>query len=104
MHARACHAKPPQLLRHKRLRSGGGGGSNWMVRWTSAQGLVWDCRVTEADLSTSLADERAWLRCLGGYAGSGGSEWVGGETDSDDDYYFPNGGSDSDDCDAYDYL
>ena len=45
-----------------------------------------------------------WLRCLDGYVGSGGSEWVGGETDSDDDYYFPSGGSDGDDCDAYDYL
>ena len=39
-----------------------------------------------------------------GYVGSGGSEWVGGETDSDDDYYFHGGGSDGDDCDAYDYL
>ena len=56
------------------------------------------------DLSISLAEERAWLRCLDGYAGSGGSEWVGGETDSDDDYYVPSGGSDGDDCDAYDYL
>ena len=57
----------------------------------------------EVDLSMttmSLADERAWLRCLDGYVGSGGSEWVGGETDSDDDYYFPGGGSDGDDCDA----
>ena len=26
---------------------------------------------------------------------------MGGETDSDDDYYFPSGGSDGDDCDAY---
>ena len=36
--------------------------------------------------------------------GSGGSEWAGGETDSDDDFYFPNGGSDGDDCDVCDYL
>ena len=64
--------------------------------------MVWDCRATEVDLSRSLADERAWLRCLSGYAGSGGGEWVGGETDSDDDYYFPSGGSDGDDCGAYD--
>ena len=50
--------------------------------------MVWDCsRATEVGLSVSLAEERAWLRCLDGYAGSGGSEWVGGETDSDDDYY-----------------
>ena len=62
------------------------------------------CAATEVDLSISLADERAWLRCLSGYVGSGGSEWVGGETDSDDDYNFPSGGSDGDDCDAYDYL
>ena len=27
-----------------------------------------------------------------------------GETDSDDDHHFPSGGSDGDDCDAYDYL
>ena len=54
------------------------------------------------DLSKSLADERAWLRCLSGYADSGGGEWAGGETDSDDDYYFPSGGSDGDDCGAYD--
>ena len=54
------------------------------------------------DLSMSLTDERAWLRCLSGYAGSGGGEWAGGETGSDDDYYFPSGGSDGDDCDAYD--
>ena len=67
-------------------------------------GMVWDHRATEVDLSISLAEERAWLRCLDGYVGSGGSEWVGGETDSDDDYYFPSGGSDGDDCDAYDYL
>ena len=49
---------------------------------------------------------RIWRRCdadLDGYVGSGGSEWVGGETDSDDDYYFPSGGSDVDDCDAYDF-
>ena len=65
-------------------------------------GMVWDCRATEVDLSRSLADERAWLRCLSGYADSGGSEWAGGETDSDDDYYFPSGGSDGDDRDAYD--
>ena len=59
----------------------------------------------QVDLSISLAEERAWrLRCLDGYVGSGGSEWVGGETDSDDDYYFPRGGGDGDDCDAYDYL
>ena len=67
-------------------------------------GMVWDCRATEVGLSMSLADERAWLRCLEGYAGSGGSEWAGGETDSDDDFYFPNGGSDGDDRDVYDYL
>jgi len=65
-------------------------------------GMVWDRRATEVDRSMSLADERAWLRYLSGYAGSGGSEWAGGETDSDDDYYFPSGGSDGDDCDAYD--
>ena len=65
-------------------------------------GMVWDCRATEVDLSKSLADERAWLRCLSVYAGSGGGEWAGGETDSDDDYYFPSGGSDGDDRDAYD--
>ena len=35
----------------------------------------------------SLAEERAWLRCVDGYVGSGGSEWAGGETDSDDDFY-----------------
>ncbi len=68
-------------------------------RWTA-----WCGTVGPLDLSISLAEERAWLRCLSGYADSGGSEWVGGETDSDDDYYFPGGGSDGDDCDAYDYL
>ena len=26
-------------------------------------GMVWDCRATEVDLSISLAEERAWLRC-----------------------------------------
>ena len=52
----------------------------------------------------SPADERAWLRCLDGYVGSGGSEWAGGETDSDDDFCFPNGGSDGDDYDVCDYL
>ena len=48
--------------------------------------------------------QRFKYTCLDGYVGSSGSEWVGGETDSDDDYYFPSGGSGSDDCDAYDYL
>ena len=69
-------------------------------------GMVWDNRATAVDLSISLAEERAWLRCLDGYVGSGGSEWVGGETDSDDDYYFPSGGSDGDARlrYAYDYL
>ena len=52
----------------------------------------------------SLVDERAWLRYLDGYVGSGGSEWAGGETDSDDDVYSPSGGSDGDDCDVCDYL
>ena len=33
-----------------------------------------------------------------------GSEWAGGETDSDDDFYFPNGGSGGGDCDVCDYL
>ena len=74
--------------------------SNWITRaWRSAHNAPADRSVRE---SISLAEERAWLRCLDGYVGSGGSEWVGGETDSDDDYYFPSGGSDSDDCDAYD--
>ena len=42
-----------------------------------------------ARVHVPIVDERAWLRYLDGYVGSGGSEWVGGETDSDDDYYFP---------------
>ena len=55
------------------------------ARSHAVKDMVWDDRATEVDLSISLAEERAWLRCLDGYVRSGGSEWAGGETDSDDD-------------------
>ena len=59
-------------------------------------------RASDASTLAHFAGIRGEGQCRDGYVGSGGSEWVGGETDSDDDYYFPSGGSDGDDCDAYD--
>ena len=52
----------------------------------------------------SLADERALLRRIDAYVGSGGGEWAGGDTDSDDDFCSPSEGSSGDDNGAGDYL
>ena len=52
----------------------------------------------------SLADERALLRRIDAYVGSGGREWAGGDTDSDDDFCSPSEGSSGDDNGAGDYL
>ena len=38
------------------------------------------------------------------YVGSGGGEWAGGDTDSDDDFCSPSEGSSGDDNGAGDYL
>ena len=55
-------------------------------------------------LDARVVHARGAAMHAGWACGSGGSEWAGGETDSDDDFYFPNGGSDGDDCDVCDYL
>ena len=67
-------------------------------------GLVWDRSATKVARSTSLADERALLRQIDAYVGSGGSEWAGSDTDSDDDFCSPSEGGSGDDYGAGDYL
>ena len=67
-------------------------------------GLVWDRSATKVARSTSLADERALLRQIDAYVGSGGSEWAGSDTDSDDDFCSPSEGGSGDDYVAGDYL
>eukprot|EP01043_Picozoa_sp_COSAG02_P039292 COSAG02_NODE_3092_length_7386_cov_2.686428_4_plen_89_part_00 len=84
----------PALWARGRLEVTDEEGPDDVTNRLGVDGFSWQCWPISAE-------ERAWLRCLDGYVGSGGSEWVGGETDSDDDYYFPSGGSDGDDCDAY---
>ena len=61
-------------------------------------GLVWDRGAAKVARSMSLADEGAWLSQIDAYVGSvGGSEWAGGDIDSDDDFCFPDEGGSGDD-------
>ena len=52
----------------------------------------------------SVASERAMSSQIDAYVGGGGSEWASGDTDPDDDFYVPDGGSDGDDYGANDYY
>ena len=48
----------------------------------------------------SRVTERAMSSQIDAYVGGGGSEWASGDTDPDDDFYVPDGGSDGDDYGA----
>ena len=67
--------------------------------------VVWDRTAAKAaGWSMSVASERAMSSQVDAYVGGGGSEWASGDTDPDDDFYVPDGGSDGDDYGADDYY
>ena len=71
----------------------------------AVDGLVWDRTAAKAaEWSMSVASERAMSSQIDAYVGGGGSEWASGDTDPDDDFYVPDGGSDGDDYGADDYY
>ena len=66
---------------------------------------MWDRTAAKvAEWSMSVASERAMSSQIDAYVGGGGSEWASGDTDPDDDFYVPDGGSDGDDYGDGDYY